>query len=57
MDEHATRRIIAIATELLAGMVANGDVNPDDEAAMKRAADECARTARDAYFAALEFIS
>lgn len=51
------RSIIAIADELVSGMVANGTVDPSDEAAMDVACCQAVVDAAALYGAAIEFIS
>lgn len=57
MDEQDRQKIVALTVRLVAGMVERGDVDPDDDAALRAATKKCAETARSAYFAALEFLS
>lgn len=50
------KRVLAIATRIVAGQVANGEVNPDDEEALKKATQEAVETAVEAYRAAEEYL-
>lgn len=50
-------RILSIATAMVADRVVKGEVNPDDEAALRKATKAAVADARLAYFAALEFVS
>jgi hypothetical protein len=57
MDEQARKRIVEITVMLVEGMVAAGEVDPDDDEALRTATRRCAADARATYNAALEFIS
>ena len=49
-------RVLAIATRIVASQVAKGEVDPEDEAALKKATQEAVKPAVEAYRAAEEFI-
>ncbi|MCU9527535.1 hypothetical protein [Pseudomonas mosselii] len=51
------QRIIAIAEELVSGMVAKGAVDPGDESAMDAACSQAVADAAALYDAAIEYIS
>lgn len=50
-------RIKQIACEMVASQVEKGEVNPDDDAALRAAVAEAVDTARAVYDAALEYVS
>lgn len=54
---HDTERIRSLTAQLVTGRVASGSLNPEDTQALKAAVAECARDAKAAYDAALEFLS
>lgn len=49
-------RVLAIATRIVAGQVAKGEVDPNNEAALKAATQEAVKTTVEAYRAAVEFV-
>jgi len=55
--EHRRERIKEIAIQIVTSQAAKGEVNVDDDAELERAMKEAGRTAREAYDAALEFVS
>lgn len=57
IDEIARKRIIEITIMLVDGMVERGELDPDDDVALRAASRKAAADARSAYYAALEFIS
>ena len=57
MDERDKERILNLTIHIVEGMVERGEVDVNDEAALKRAGVEAAKRARAAYFAALEYVS
>lgn len=57
MNEQDKKQITNIATRIIAGRVAAGEVNPDNPEELRAAAKDAAEVARAAYFAALEFVS
>lgn len=57
LDETGRKRVIQITETMVASMVAKGEVDPDDDEALKKAARKCAADAVAVYNAALEFIS
>lgn len=54
--EHEKERVLAIATQIVASQVAKGEVDPEDEVALKKATGEAVKVAVEAYRAAEEFI-
>jgi hypothetical protein len=57
MDETDKRRIAALVVKMVEGKIERGELDPNDDAAIRAAAKEFAPIARSAYFAALEYIS
>lgn len=55
--DHRKQRIKQIACEMVASQVKKGEVNPDDDAALRAAVAEAVETARAAYDAAMEYVS
>ena len=56
-SEHDKKRIREITIQLVEGMVRTGELkDPEDRQALKKAVERCARDARQAYNAALEFL-
>lgn len=55
--EEDFKRIREITITLVAGQISKGELNPEDETALKKAVQQAARDARQAYYAALEFMS
>lgn len=54
--EEDRKKIVNIACRLMEGQVLAGKLNPDDPEALKKAAIQAGKDARQAYYAALEFI-
>lgn len=50
-------KTVAIATRLVEGMVTNGELDPNDHVALKKATAQCCRDAFAAYRAAEAFLS
>lgn len=57
MDERDRKRIIELTMQIVAGQIEKGEVDPDDEKALREAAKKAAALARTVYFAALEYVS
>lgn len=57
MDNQARKRIIQITEQMLTSMVIKGELDPEDEVALRAAAQRCAADATAIYNAALEFVS
>lgn len=57
LDPHAKKRIVSIAEQLVAGQIKAGEVDPKDDKAFKAAVKRAVADARQAYFAAEEFLS
>ena len=49
-------RVLAIATRIVAGQVAKGEVDPNNEDALRAATQEAVKTAVEAYRAAVDFV-
>lgn len=57
LDEQGKRRVVEIAEQIVTSMVLRGEVDPDDDEALRAATREAVKTAKAAYIAALEFMS
>lgn len=56
LSEQDRKQIVAITVRIVAGMVEQRKVNPEDDEALRTATKEAAATAKAAYFAALDFL-
>lgn len=56
-SEHDKDRIKSITAQLVEGRVLKGELNPEDDAALKKAVMEAGHTARQVYNAALEYVA
>lgn len=56
MDEDRKRKLVNLTTHLLDGMVERGEVDLDDDAALKKAANQCVRDANQVLNAVEEFL-
>lgn len=52
-----TKRIREIATEIVTNMVAKGDLDPSDDAALRAAVIQAGKDAAAVYDAAMEYLS
>ena len=55
--EQRKKRISAIACEMVASQVLKGEVDPDDEGALRAATREAVETATAVYDATMEYLS
>lgn len=55
-DEHERRRIVAIASAIVAGQIEKGELDPNDEPALRIATKQAVETAASAYRAAEEYL-
>lgn len=56
-SDYDMKRIRAIACQIVEGMVIDGKLNPDDPEAIKKAVIQAGCDAKQAYAAALEYVS
>jgi len=55
-SEAARQRIIAIATQIVASQIKAGEIDPEDDAALRKATRRAVADASAAYRAAEEFV-
>lgn len=56
LSEPDRRRIVEITVAIVSGMVAKGEVDPEDDDALRAATKRASEDARAAYLAALEYV-
>lgn len=57
MNEQDKRQITNLTLRIVSGQIEKGELDPNDDKALKKATREAAAIAKEAYFAALEFVS